>query len=205
MAADRHPVRAFCKSRAIVAACATALGISALVPTHGATQQKAAAAQVDVQERARLLELQRKAVAQLQQSTRDGASADQVRQALLDASRSLEALGTDPPPPPPSGPPAIAPLDASLRAELRRASAEITALASGDLRRVSSSTGPVLTLLERVRSQLEGEIALGLTFQGSYSQSKPKEPAYGGHASAMGPAPANCAVGGRRRPRAGDI
>jgi hypothetical protein len=32
--------------------------------------------------------------------------------------------------------------------------------------------------------------ALGLDFQGSYSQSKPKEPAYGGHASAMGPPPA---------------
>jgi hypothetical protein len=41
-----------------------------------------------------------------------------------------------------------------------------------------------------VRSRLEGTIALGLTLQGSYSQSKVKEPAYGGHASAMGPAPA---------------
>jgi hypothetical protein len=49
---------------------------------------------------------------------------------------------------------------------------------------------PVLALLERARIQLEGEIALGLSLQGSYSQSKAKEPAYGGHASAMGPAPA---------------
>jgi hypothetical protein len=40
-----------------------------------------------------------------------------------------------------------------------------------------------------VRTQLEGEIALGLSLQGSYSQAKPKEPAYGGHASSMGPAP----------------
>ena len=61
------------------------------------------------------------------------------------------------------------------------------------------------TLLEKVRSQLEGEVALGLTFQGSYSQTKPKDPAYGGHASAMGPAPANIAVARRRRARAGDL
>src|SRR4029453_5279105 len=33
------------------------------------------------------------------------------------------------------------------------------------------------------------EIALGLSLQGSYSQTKVKEPVYGGHASAMGPAP----------------
>ena len=59
------------------------------------------------------------------------------------------------------------------------------------LERVASATGPVLALLEKARAQLEGDVALGLTFQGSYSQTKPKDPAYGGHASAMGPAPAN--------------
>ena len=68
---------------------------------------------------------------------------------------------------------------------------KLTALASGDARAVASATGPVLALLEKARAQLEGDVALGLTFQGSYSQTKPKEPAYGGHASAMGPAPAN--------------
>ena len=80
-----------------------------------------------------------------------------------------------------------------------------TALASGDLGRLSSSTGPALALLERVRSQLEGEVALGLTFQGSYSQTKPKEQAYGGHASAMGPAPANPPSPEDGGARAGDI
>ncbi len=50
------------------------------------------------------------------------------------------------------------------------------------------------TLLERVRMAIEGEIALGLSFQGSYSQARVKEPVYGGHASAMGPAPAAPAV-----------
>ena len=47
---------------------------------------------------------------------------------------------------------------------------------------------PILALLERARVRLEGEVALGLTFQGSYSQSKAKDPVYGGHATAMGPA-----------------
>src|SRR4029453_10081293 len=37
-------------------------------------------------------------------------------------------------------------------------------------------------------------VALGLSFQGSFSQTKPKEPASGGHASAMGPAPPNVTV-----------
>src|SRR4030095_10841766 len=50
-------------------------------------------------------------------------------------------------------------------------------------------TASSLALLDKVRARLEGEVALGLTFEGSYSQTKPKEPVYGGHASAMGPAP----------------
>ena len=156
-------------------------------PTTAAQQ-----ARTEAQERTRLLELQRDAVTQLQQAARPGAPADQVRRALLDASRSLDALGAGPDP-------GTAPQQrrhgrVSTRRcerELRRAASELTALASGDTRAVASATGPVLALLEKVRAQLEGEVALGLTFQGSYSQTKPKDPAYGGHASAMGPAPAN--------------
>jgi enediyne biosynthesis protein E4 len=49
---------------------------------------------------------------------------------------------------------------------------------------------PLLSLLERVRVRLEGEVALGLSFQGSYSRTPAKEPVTGGHASSMGPAPA---------------
>ena len=60
-------------------------------------------------------------------------------------------------------------------------------------------------LLERVRSHLEGEVALGLSFEGSYSQTKPKEPAYGGHASAMGPAPRRCPPPDDGSARAGRI
>jgi hypothetical protein len=46
-----------------------------------------------------------------------------------------------------------------------------------------------LRLLERVAARLGGQAPLGLAFQGSYTQSKVAEPAYGGHASAMGPPP----------------
>ncbi len=158
-----------------------ALTVGVFVPAPAARQQ------VDAQEHARLLELHRTAVAQLQGATRQGATPDQIRQALLDASRSLQSLGAEPDP----AKPATSPLVPALRADLRRSAADLSTLSSVDPQRVASSVGAALQLLERVRSQLEGEVALGLTFQGSYSQTKPKDPAYGGHASAMGPAPAN--------------
>jgi len=187
--ADGHRVRARPTSRVLLVVFLVAIGAAAaLAPAHGAAQQKPPTQPADAKERTRLLELQRAAVGQLQQAVREGAAADQVRQALLDASHRLESLGAEPAPA--TRPSVTPPLDSSLRAELRRAAAELTAVASGDPQRAASSVGPVLALLEKVRSQLE-EVALGLTFQGSYSQTKPKDQAYGGHASAMGPAPAN--------------
>ena len=181
-------IRARPTPRAVVLALSASLGaIGAFMPTSAAQQARA-----DTQARDRLLKLQRDAVTQLQQAARRGAPLDQVRRALLDASRSLEALGAGSDPDTAHTPaPARTRLDPSLRSELRRAASELTALASGDTRGVRSATGPVLALLEKARAQLEGEVALGLTFQGSYSRTKPKDPAYGGHASAMGPAPAN--------------
>src|SRR5439155_3556697 len=191
MDVNGYLVRAHATPRAVVLALSASLGaIGAFMPTSAAQQARA-----DTQENTRLLKLQRDAVTQLQQAARRGAPLDQVRRALLDASRSLEALGAGSDPDtahtPAPAVPARTRLDPSLRSELRRAASELTALASGDTRGVRSATGPVLALLEKARAQLEGEVALGLTFQGSYSQTKPKEPAYGGHASAMGPAPAN--------------
>lgn len=178
--------------RDVVLALSVALAaLVAFVPANGATQQKPATVRPDAQERTRLLELQRAAVARLQEATRDGTPADRVRRALLEASRSLEALGAERDPGTAPETPAKTRLAPALRGELRRAASELSALASGDAQPVASQTGPVLALLEKVRSQLEGEVALGLTFEGSFSQTAPKEPAYGGHASAMGPAPAN--------------
>lgn len=187
--AECQRIRARPASRLFVVVFLAGVGaIAALVPARGATQQQAPVQQADARERTRLLELQRTAVGQLQQAVREGAPADQVRRALLDASHSLESLGAEPDPN--AGHSVTPPLDSALRAELRRAASDLTTIATDNLQRTTSSVGPVLALLERVRSQLE-EVALGLTFQGSYSQTKPKEQAYGGHASAMGPAPMN--------------
>src|SRR5262245_32323575 len=160
-------------SPSVLAICASLVAIGWLSTT--AAQQTRTAAQ----ERTRLLELQRDAVTQLQQAMRGGAAPDQVRRVLLDAGRDLEALG------------AGARLDPPLGSELRRAASDLKALASGDVSSITPAVRPVLALLERVRTQLTSEVALGLTFQGSYSQTKPKDPAYAGHASAMGPAPAS--------------
>jgi enediyne biosynthesis protein E4 len=171
--------------RAMVLVLTASLGaIGAFIMPTTAAQQAGA----DAQERTRLLKLQRDAVTQLQQASRPRAPIDQVRRALRQASRSLEGLS------------AGSSIDSSLQAELRRAAAKLTALASGDVRTVASATGPVLAILEKTRIQLEGDVALGLTFQGSYSQTKPKDPASGGHASAMGPAPANVPLPGDAAP-----
>src|SRR5436190_2125327 len=182
--------RAIRRPRVVVLALTAALGaVAAMMPTTAAQPGRA-----DAQERRRLLEIQREAVSQVQQAARAGASTDEVRRALLEAGRTLEALaGPDPDAPPIAAPadPSKTFLDPSLRRELRRAASELATLTSGDLRGIASVTGPVLALLERVRAQLEGEVALGLTFQGSYTRPKSEDPAYGGHASAMGPAPPN--------------
>jgi hypothetical protein len=127
----------------------------------------------------RLLQLQREAVSLLKQATRADVPIAVARGALGDAAGRLEALGKD-------TDPALPP---ALRTELLGAARELQ-MASQSQGRERVETSRVLALLERVRVQLEGEVALGLSLQGSYSRSKPKEPAYGGHASGMGPAPA---------------
>ena len=138
-------------------------------------------------ERARLLGLQREAATLLTRAARPDASGDEVRRALLEASARFVAIaGTST-----SAPPATAqgsPLAGPLREELGRAGRELAALGAVPAPRVN--VAPFMALLERARVQLEGEVALGQSFQGSYSQTPAKEPVRGGHASSMGPAPA---------------
>src|SRR5262245_23996871 len=135
--------------RLVILILFTALGTFGALMAPGAQQQPPTAA--DAQERAKLLELQRTAVAEVQRAGREGTAPDEVRRALTEASRSLASLGAEPASHTPK-----AALDAPLRGELRRAAADLTALAAGDLRDVTSSTRPVLGLLDKVRARLEG-------------------------------------------------
>jgi len=104
------------------------------------------------------------------------------RKAFADAARAMAALAAD-----------TSPLPPALRTELTDAARPLATATDG----AAIDTAPILALLERVRKALTGEVALGLTFQGGFSQSKPKdEPVYGGHASAMGPAPPDLPAAG---------
>ena len=165
--------------------------------------------------RARLLALQREAVSLLNQAARADVPTAERRRALLDAGQRLATLGADPNPRAPVDESSGIALPPELRVELRAAAQELiaaararpgasTSLGEPSQGQASSEmrfdTAPYLALLERARVQLEGEVALGLSFQGSYSQSKAKEPAYGGHATAMGPAPEVSAAGGDNAP-----
>jgi hypothetical protein len=155
---------------AACAACVVLWGV-------GTVTTQAPGAAPDAPVRARLLRLQREAVTLLTRVARADAAAAEVRLALADAAGRFEALG--------AGSSGLAP---ALRTELRSAARDLTSAAQPDAT-ARVDTSPFLALLERVRVQLEGEFALGLTLEGSYSQPRAREPAYGGHASAMGPAP----------------
>src|SRR6476660_1633486 len=92
MTADGSPHRSTLLWPAVTLAVIAGLTLGVFVPVPAAIQQS------DAQERTKLLELQRTAVSQLQAATREGATVDQIRQALLDASRSLQSLGAEPDP-----------------------------------------------------------------------------------------------------------
>ena len=138
--------------------------------------------------RSRLLALHREAVALLKDATRAHASVEETQKALLEAADRFEALGAEPRSASEPTAERDVMLDQALRTELRKAAA-VLRTTSKSVVPGRFDSAPHVALLERVRAQLEGEIALGLTLQGSYSRTNAKEPVYGGHASSMGPAP----------------
>jgi hypothetical protein len=77
-------------------------------------------------------------------------------------------------------------LPAELQKQLRSEAAELR------LGAPAPHSAPTLETVERclrLLAQIDRPAASDLSFQGSFSQTKPKDSAFGGHASSMGPAP----------------
>ncbi|HEY7512012.1 MAG TPA: CRTAC1 family protein [Vicinamibacteria bacterium] len=149
---------------ALVCLCAAAVARPAGTPPAG---------------HARLVELRREAAERLEHASRAGIPVEEGLRQVRDAAARLDELASG------AG---AASLGAPLREALARAAAELRALRApeGAWR---FDAAPFLAVLARVQREPPGDAALGLDFQGSYSQTRPREPVYGGHASAMGPAP----------------
>jgi hypothetical protein len=130
-------------------------------------------------ERARLVKAHRDAVAALDQAAR-ATTRDTASPHLATLADSLDQLAAEPPGALDRPSRGLAP---ALRAELRERAAMIRKDPEGGVGEIEA----LRAALRRVQTALD---AGALDFQGSYSQSRAKEPVYGGHASAMGPAPA---------------
>jgi hypothetical protein len=133
-------------------------------------------------DRARAIEIHKEAVERLRDGARASAGDDAVAfaRALKDAARRVEALIA-----------AATWLPASERDALRRTAQGLEARAGGGPKGYSPDAD--LAVLDRVGYRLRGGTSVELVFEGSFSKSKPgqpDEPVYGGHATAMGPPPA---------------
>jgi hypothetical protein len=107
-----------------------------------------------------------------------GAAAGERHARLVEAAAQLETLAES------------SLLDPPLQSELRTAARELRDLGPpGPSEAWAFDPSPYVELLDRARARVGGGLALGLGFQGSYSQTKVQEPVYGGHATSMGPPP----------------
>src|SRR4051812_39519375 len=101
------------RSRAYLVALGVCVGLCAV---ETAMTQAPRTAPVEVDDRARLLTLQREAANLLKRAAQSDAPIDDKRRALLDAARRLEALGAEPSPRGSSGATQAPPLTPALRA-----------------------------------------------------------------------------------------
>ena len=151
--------RAVCRLAPIVAVAAASLSLAA------------------PPEASRLLEMKKEAARLLEGATAAGETGDRAERArlLTAAARQLQLLAAEVTFPP------------ELRRDLEGAAADLRVQADRPPRPLALD--PSRRLLERVEKLLSAPTPANLPFQGSYSQPKVAEPAYGGHASAMGPPP----------------
>jgi hypothetical protein len=129
----------------------------------------------------RATSLQKEAVQRLREGARAATSGDAAAfsRALLEAARQIEALTE-----------AATWLPESERKALRSAAAGLRTRAGAGPEGYSPDAD--LGVLDRVGYRLRGGTAVDLVFEGSFARSRPgaiEEPAYGGHATAMGPPP----------------
>jgi hypothetical protein len=133
----------------------------------------------DEAERTRAIEMQRRAVRELRDGARAGATNDAaaLARALLAAAGQIEDLV------------AVAHwLPAGDREALRATAAGLRARAAGGSSEYSPDTD--LATLDRIGQRISTAGRIQLSFEGSFARGKAEEPAYGGHATAMGPPPA---------------
>jgi hypothetical protein len=136
-------------------------------------------------DRDRAIRIQKEAVERLRDGARAGAVGDGAAfaRSLRDAARSIDALVE-----------AATWLPDSERAALRHTAEGLRARAGSGAQGYSPDAD--LAVLDRVGYRLRGGTDVKLVFEGSFSKSKPgaiEEPAYGGHATAMGPPPSAAA------------
>jgi hypothetical protein len=139
-------------------------------------------------ETGRLLEMQKEAARLLQAAGAAGEAGDVAERSrlLTAAARQMQLLAAE------------GNLPAELRRELEEAGTGLRGQADRPPRPLALD--PARRLLERVAASLSAATPANLPFQGSYTQPKVAEPAYGGHASAMGPPPEMVSVKGEPSP-----
>jgi hypothetical protein len=123
------------------------------------------------------LEIQKEACQQLEQAAQAAAAGRRAdfSRLLKEAAQRMESLSSD------------AAVTPALKKELTTAATELRR--RSDASPAGFSPDASLRLLDRLAAVLRASHPEDLSFQGSYSQTKVQEPAYGGHASAMGPPP----------------
>ncbi len=168
--------------------------MSPVIATHASTPQNASSATAADPDRARqqskVIQIQQEAVALLKRAAAVPADDAASRQLLIDAANRFELLAAEASAASTNPATKSALLPEDLLQELRQASRTLRNHAQKRPPSAAAfSAEPFLELLGRVAGALGPHSLEDLAFQGSYSQPKVAEPAYGGHASAMGPPP----------------
>ena len=154
----------------------------AILPACLAAAAPSPTAPPSATDRARAIRIHKEAVERLRDAAKASATGDAsaFAHALRETAGKIDALIA-----------AATWLPASEKDALRRTAAGLRTRAEGAPERYSPDAD--LAVLDRVGYRLRGGTDVELVFEGSFARTEPgelQEPAYGGHATAMGPPPA---------------